>query len=516
MSAAGTRRWWAVGALILASLAVGVDVTILSLALPALATDLHASTGELQWFVSSYTLVFAAGMIPAGMLGDRFGRKRLLLIALAIFGLSSLAAAYASTSGAFIAARAVLGLGGAIIVPTILAMLPSLFAEEERRKAIGAVSAAAMLAYPIGPILGGWLLAHFWWGSVFLINVPVVVIALAATAAWLPESRTGRPRRLDLLGVLISSAGLVLLTYGVIEAGQHGWGGASAGVPIGAGMLALAAFAVWERRVGDPLVDLRLFRSARFTAGTALSTLINFTMFGILFALPQYFQAILGIGAMGSGIRLLPLIAGMVVGVSVADRLATLVGAKVAVAAGFVVLACGLFIGATTDQHSGSAQTATWTAVYGLGLGFVLPTAMDAALGALPPDSAGVGAAMSQALRTVGGSFGAAILGSVFNSGYHSRLHLAGLPADAARATRDSVFGGLQVARAAGSTELAEMVRTAFLHGLDVVLVVCGGLGLFGVLLALIWLPRHAHGQPVGRHERQPARLKDESAVGRG
>jgi DHA2 family multidrug resistance protein-like MFS transporter len=511
MSGLGARRWWAVGALVLAALAVGFDVTILSLALPALATDLHASTGELQWFVSSYTLVFAAGMIPAGMLGDRFGRKRLMLIALMIFGLSSLAAAYAPSSGAFIAARAVLGLGGAVIVPTILAMLPALFAEEERRKAIGAVSAAAMLAYPVGPILGGWLLGHFWWGSVFLINVPVVVIALVATAVWLPESRAERPRRLDLSGVLLSCGGLVLLTYGVIEAGQNGWGDVTAWAPILAGAVALAAFVGWERRVDEPLIDLRLFRSASFTAGTTLSTLINFTMFGILFAMPQYFQAILGTGAMGSGVRLLPLIAGMVVGVSVADRLATRAGAKISVGLGFALLAGALFVGATTDLGSGSGLASAWTAGYGLGLGLVLPTAMAAALSALPADSAGVGSALNQALRTVGGSFGAAILGSVFNSGYQGRLDLAGLPPAAARAARDSVFGGLQVARAMGSTSLADMVRAAFVHGLDVVLVACGGLGALGVVVALLWLPGHA--AAVGQDEQESAELKDESVV---
>src|SRR4051812_7531517 len=193
MKAVGARRWWAVGALVLAVLAVGFDVTILSLALPALATGLHASTSQLQWFVAAYTLVFAAAMIPGGMLGDRYGRKKMLLIALVVFGGSSLAAAYAPSAGAFVAARAVLGLGGAVILPMVLGVVPTLFAPDERRKAIAIVMASTMVGYPAGPIVGGWLLGHFWWGSVFLINVPMVILALVAAIAWLPESRSARP-----------------------------------------------------------------------------------------------------------------------------------------------------------------------------------------------------------------------------------------------------------------------------------------------------------------------------------
>ncbi|HEY7484852.1 MAG TPA: DHA2 family efflux MFS transporter permease subunit [Streptosporangiaceae bacterium] len=511
MTNSGARKWWTVSALVLATLAVGFDVTILSLALPALATDLHASTAELQWFVSAYTLVFAAGMIPAGMLGDRYGRKRLMLIALVIFGLSSLAAAYAPSSGAFIAARAVLGLGAAILLPMNLALLPVLFPEEERRKAIAAVAGAALLAYPIGPILGGWLLNHFWWGSVFLINVPVVILGILAVAAWLPETRAERPRRLDLPGVLISSAGLAVLTYGVIEAGQNGWGDLAVTTSIAAGFVALAVFVAWERRTAEPLVDLALFRSAGFTAGTTLGIVINFTMFGVLFAMPQYFQGILGTDAMGSGIRLLPLVAGLIVGVSVADRLARALGAKAAAGIGFALLAGGLFAGATTGVASGTGLAAAWFAVYGLGLGLALPTAMDAALGALPKDGEGVGSAVNQSLRTVGGSFGAAILGSVLNSAYQGRLDLTGLPAGAAHAARDSVFGGLSVARALRSSSLADAVRAAFVHGLDVILVACGVLGVLGMVLAVLWLPRRA--ATVGQGEREPAESEHGAAV---
>ncbi|MGW2231378.1 MFS transporter [Streptomyces formicae] len=503
----GARRWWAVGALVLASLVVGFDVTILSLALPVMADDLSANNVELQWFVTSYTLVFAAGMIPAGMLGDRYGRKKVLLGALVLFGAASLACAYATSPGTFIGARAVLGLGAALIMPTTLSLLPVMFSDEERPKAIGAVAGAAMLAYPLGPILGGYLLNHFWWGSVFLINVPVVILAFLAVSAWLPESRSKEAKRFDVGGLVFSSTGLAAMTYGVIQGGEKGWTDVTTLAPLLGGLLVLVVFVLWERRVADPLVDLSLFRSARFTTGTLLGTVINFTMFGVLFTMPQYYQAILGTDALGSGFRLLPMVGGLLVGVAVAPRLAKAIGPRAAVGLGLALLAAGLFYGATTDTGSGTGLAAAWTAVYGIGLGFALPTVMDAALGALSEDSAGVGSGVNQSIRTLGGSFGAAILGSILNSGYRGGLDLGGLPERAQDAVEESVFGGLAVARATHSSSLADSVSAAFVHGLDVVLVVSGALGLLGVLIAVVWLPRR-----VGRSAAQNAESEHEAA----
>lgn len=497
------RRWWALGALVLTSLAVGFDVTILNLALPSMASDLHASNAELQWFVIVYTLVLAAGMIPAGMLGDRFGRKKTLMIALVIFGISSLAAAYAPSSGAFIAARAALGLGAALMMPTMLALIPTMFAAEERPKAIGTLASASLLAFPIGPLLGGWLLNHFWWGSVFLINIPVVVLACFAVAAWLPESASQGGRRIDVGGLILSSVALAALTYGLIEIGEQGWTDTAALGPIAGGVVVLAVFALWERRVSEPLVDLSLFNNARFTAGTALATVANFTLFGVLFVLPQYFQAIMGADAMGSSLRLLPLIGGLLVGMSTAGKVGTMIGAKLAAALGFVLLAGALFWGAATRTDSGMALAAGWTVLYGLGLGFALPTVMNAALSALAPASAGVGAGVNQSIRTLGGSFGAAILGSILASAYRS-----GVPAQAG----ESVFAGLAYARSAGSAPLADAVRTAFVDGMSAVLITSGGLGLAGLFIALAWLPGSAKPARSGAAPAEPASVPDRGA----
>src|SRR5712691_9362369 len=291
------RRWWALAALSLSVLVVALDLFVLSLALPTLSADLHASSSDLQWFVVAYSLVLAAALLPAGMLGDRIGRKKILLVALAVFGVASLACAYSRSAGELIAARAVLGVAAAVILPMALAALPVMFSAEERPRAIAAVGGATFLGYPIGPILGGWLLDHFWWGSVFLINIPVVAIAVAAVALLMPESCGERRQRVDFIGIVVSGVGLTSLTYGLIKAGGDGWTDQTAVTAMAAGAAVLVAFIGWERWVSRPraagragaraertllpLVDLGLFRSAGFTWGTTLSTLVSFALFGL-------------------------------------------------------------------------------------------------------------------------------------------------------------------------------------------------------------------------------------------
>src|SRR5216683_2897743 len=498
MVASGTRRWWALIAIAASVLVVGLDLTVLNLALPTIAGDLHASTGDLQWFASAYSLVLAAAVLPAGLLGDRFGRKRLLIAALILFGVSSAACAYANSAGALIAARAVLGLGAAAIMPLSLAILPVLFAPEERQKAIAIMASATFISFPIGPLVGGWLLDNFWWGSVFLINVPVVVIALIAVVTLMPESRSERRPGVDGAGVVLSSLGLTGLTYGFIKAGQDGWGNATALATIIGGAAVLLSFVAWERLMTrraaereaaggwarQPLVQLSLFRSRGFTWGTILVTMVTFAMFGILFAMPQYFQDVRGVNALGSGVRLLPFIGGMLVGMISGTRLAAtrksadgrpgspLADVKVLVAAGFVVVAAGL--------------------------GLAMPTAMNAALGALTAERSGAGSALITAMRQVGATIGVAILGTVLNSAYRGHLDVAGLPATAAGAARASVSAGVQMAHTLGSPALLGSVRVAFVHGMDIMLWACGGIALTSALLALAFLPRRAAASAAG------------------
>ena len=490
VAASANRRWWALGALALAVLAVGVDGTVLSVALPTLSKALHASESDLQWFSSGYFLVLAAAMLPAGLLGDRYGRKKVLLVSLVLFGVGSAGCAYSRSVGEFMAARVLVGLAGAGLIVMALSVLTVLFSKGERPKAVGIISAATFVAFPIGPILGGWLLTNYWWGWVFLINVPVVVVALVAVVALVPESRASERPGLDFVGVAASAAGLVVLTYGLIKAGQEGWGNVYALAMMVGGVALLVGFFAWERRLtrrpgGQPLLDLTLFGSASFTWGVILSMFPIVAMLGILFTMPQYFQGVLGTNAMGSGLRLLPLVGGLMVGAVPAARVVRLVGAKVAVAAGFVLLAVGLFLGSTMSVGSSGLFVAVWMAVAGLGTGIAMATAMSAALVELSEEKSGVGSGVMQAVNKTGAPLGIAILGSVLSAGYLARLDLVGLPAAAVAAVRQSVFGGVAVAHKLHSPALLTSVQRAFVHGMDMALLVSAGIALAGVVLTV-------------------------------
>jgi EmrB/QacA subfamily drug resistance transporter len=492
------RKWWVLGALSFGLLAVGLDMTVLNVALPTLAVDLHASTGQLQWFANAYNLVLAAALLPAGMLGDRYGRKKFLLLALVLFGAASLGCAYADTSEMLIVMRAALGLGAAFLIPLSMSALPVLFAEKERTKATTIWASANMLGIPLGPIVGGWLLKHYAWGSVFLINLPFVAVALIAVTALMPESRSADRPRLDPIGIATSSAGLAGVTYGVTRIGEQGWEDAPAWIALGAGLLILAAFVLWQKRTSHPLIDLSLFGSMRFTWGALLATLANFAIFGLLFALPQFLQAVGNVDTFGTGLRLLPLIGGLIVGAKASDRLISVIGSKLNAAAGFAVIAAGLLIGTATDAQSGYGYVAVWISVTGVGLGLALPTTMDAALGVLSAERSGVGSALIMALRQVGGVIGVAILGSTLNYNYRHGLHLDGLPDAVAGTVRQSVTAGVAVARKLHSQPLLDTVVHAFVHGMATMLWVCGGIAILGTFLTLIFLPRHAHRPETG------------------
>lgn len=495
MNNSGNRKWWALVAIVLSVLAVGLDATIINVALPTLATHLHASTGQLQWIADAYNLVFAAMLLPAGLLGDRYGRKRMLLIALVLFGLASLGCAFAPSADWLILARALLGIGGAFLIPLSMAAIPLLFSEQERPRAMGLWLVANAVSFPIGPIFGGWLLSNFWWGAAFLINVPVVVLAVIATALLLPESRSAERPHLDVGGVLSSSLGLVGVIYAVIEAGEKGWGDLGTLLSLAGGTLMLALFVAWQLHrarggAGRSLVDLALFRSPSFTWGTILATLLSFAMFGVLFAMPQYFQAVSGTDALGAGLRILPIVGGLLVGAKAGERLASVIGTKLLIALGFAIMTAGLWVGARTGMDSGDGFALAWIGAVGTGLGFAMPATMNAALGALSAERSGVGSALIQAIRQAGGAIGIALLGAVHHAAYRDRLGELALPAQAAEAVRKSAFAGIAIAHRLGLPTLRETVRAAFVHGMDAMLGVCGGLMVMGVFLALAFLPR--------------------------
>jgi MFS transporter, DHA2 family, multidrug resistance protein len=490
-----SKKWWALGAVFVTILCVGVDSTVLSVALPTLAKSLHASETHLQWFSSGYFLVLAAAMLPAGVLGDRYGHKRVFLISLALFAMGSAGCAYSTTVTEFMAARVVLGLAGAGVIVMAISSLTVLFDKEERPKAVGILGAGNFLAMPIGPILGGWLLTNYWWGWVFLINVPIAAIGFVAAFALLPEFRAEKKPAFDLPGMTASAAGLVALTYGLIKAGQNGWSDPGALLAILVGIAIVVGFLAWERRLtqrlgGRPLLDMTLFSSASFTWGAIFAALSFLALIGVLFTMPQYFQGVLGTTAMGSGLRLLPLVAGVLIGAVPAAVIAKFVGAKLAVAAGFALLAVGLAVGAATSADSSSVFVAVWMVIVGAGMGLALATSTSAALVELSPEQSGVGSGVVEAIDEVGGPLGIAILGSVVGAGYIAHLKLSHLSAPAATAARQSVFGGVAVAQRLHSTVLLESVRTAFVQGMHMAFLVSVGIALVGAALALMFLPK--------------------------
>lgn len=490
MSTRHQGRWLALVALGLSLLAVGLDMTVLNTALPTLAADLHASSSTLQWFVDGYNLVLAAAVLPAGLLGDRWGRRRMLTIGLLVFAAGSVFCALAATSAELIAARVVLGLGAALLMPLSLSMLAVLFEPAERQRAIAAVSMFQMVGIPLGPIIAGTILQHFAWGWVFAVNVPLSLVALVATRTLMPESR-GHSAPVDGVGIVLSSAGLVALTYGLIEGPSRGWTSLQLLGPVLAGTAFLAVLAVLEQRVAHPLLDLSLFRSRSFTSGAVTATVVTFAMFGTLFILPQLFQAVQGADALGTGLRSLPLLAGVIVGFQAAKQMIARSGVTGTLVTGFAAIALGSVLGTGTGVDSGFGFVAAWSAVVGLGLGLNLPTAMTVALHALSAQRAGIGSAMLLALRQFGSVLGVAVLGSVLTAAYH-----AGLPPHTDPAVLVSPTAGVALAQHLDAPVLLQQVRSAFTGGMALTLWICAAVAALGILLTLLM---REHSTPLGQ-----------------
>ncbi|CCK26513.1 integral membrane efflux protein [Streptomyces davaonensis JCM 4913] len=495
------HRWWALGVLSLSLLIIGLDTTILNIALSTLATDLDADNRDLQWITDSYILVFAGLLLPAGAFGDRFGRKRVLIAGLVVFGVASVWCAWAPSADSLILARALMGLGAAVVTPLSLSLVPVMFTEQERSRAIAVWSVGMMLGLPLGPLVGGWLLEHYWWGSVFLINVPFIAVALLAGGALVPETRDPAKPRVDYAGALLITVGLAALVFGIIEGPNEGWSdpliiGTLLG---GAGLV--VAFVLWERRAAQPLIDLSLFGNRRFTGATAVATAVSFTMFGVLFIVPQYLQVVLDNGTFGTGLRLLPLIVAFMLSAGVGDAMAKRLGPRATIAAGSVLLAGGLVYGAWSATTEGYGPIATAMTVMGLGLGLSLPTAMDVIVGELPENRTGTGVALTMAVRQVAAALGVALLGSLIASVYDDRVSSVAdeLGGEAGRIATDSVAGAAAVAaRLDPSTgeRLREAAFDGFTDALAVSFWVCAATALAGALAAAALLGRPRRRSP--------------------
>lgn len=488
------NSWLALIALALAALMIGLDATVLNVALPTLADDLHANTSELQWIVNAYVLLLAGAMLPAGVLGDRYGRRRLLQIGMLVFLIGSLGCALTSHIGVLIGMRAFMGLGAAIIMPIVLAMVPIMFNDEDRPRAVGAMTAALAIGVPLGPIVGGYLLNHFSWNSIFWINVPVGIIAMVAVATLVQESRAKDRPRLDVPGTLLSTAGIVALVYGFIEAPESGWTAPDTVFWIAAGCASLIGFVIWEARTKTALIDLSLFQNRRFTGGSIAMALLQFVMYGLLFTLPQYLQAVRGFDAFGTGLRLIPMMAGLLVAAGASKRILVHIGPRRGTVAGAIIAMISLLVLARITPDMNMAWIFVWLAVFGAGAGVTMTSSMDAVLGSLPQDQEGAGSAVSSTIRQLAGALGVAILGSMLFSIYRTGLDpalLSPLSAPEQGAVRDSIMGATQIAALRGTdgTALHHMASNSYTHAMAVLLIVSAIAGGVSAIAGGIVIP---------------------------
>jgi EmrB/QacA subfamily drug resistance transporter len=478
-------------------LIVSLDSTVLNVVLPTLVRKLHATTSELQWIVDAYALVFGGLLLVAGSLADRVGRKRTFLAGLLAFAAGSTWAAFSGTVGMLIAARASMGIGAALIMPSTLSIITNTFTEQgERQRALGFWSGTTGAGVALGPIVGGLLLAHFWWGSVFLINVPVALLGVLCAVPLVPDSRNPQAKRLDAGGSLLSITGLGLLLWAIIEAPVHGWSSALV-LGAGAGGLAvLAGFLTWERTSSHPMLNLRFFAARRFSAAIICNGLLAFGLYGALFVSTQLLQFQLGYTALQAGLRVLPAAGAIAVVAPLSTVLVRKVGAKLTVAAGLLVVAAGLW------QISGASVTTTYGGVVagmvmlGVGTGLVIPSATGAVMGSLPAAHTGVGSATNGSSMQVGGALGVAVIGSLLSTRYQHRITSTlapyHLPHAVEEAIRGSLGNALEVAKQIGGITgqlLAQFARAAFISGMDLGLFAATIVALAGALFALLALP---------------------------
>jgi EmrB/QacA subfamily drug resistance transporter len=491
-STAYQRRWWALAVLCLSLAVLGMDNTILNVTLPTLARDLGATGSQLQWIVDAYILVFAGLLLTMGALGDRYGRKLTLNAGLLVFMVGSAASAFAGSPQVLIAARAAMGIGAALIMPATLSIITNIFPPTERGRAIGVWAGVAGLGIILGPVIGGWLLEHLWWGSVFLVNLPVVALTIGAGRPLLPESRDPNATPLDPIGATLSIAALVTLVYGIIQAPEDGWTDPLILAAFAVAAVLSAAFIQWERRVQHPMLRMEFFRNPRFSAASGAIAMAFFALFGSVFLLTQHLQFVLGYTPLQAGVRILP-IAALIVAAPLAARLTERIGTKLVVAAGLLTVAGALWLLSTVQLGDGYGLVAGALALLGAGMGLTMAPATESIMGSLPLAKAGVGSAMNDTTRQVGGALGVAVLGSILAASYAAAIQpeLRGAPPSIAQTASDSIGAATSIAAQLGpqGQGLLEAARSAFLQGMGDALQVGAGAATLAALLVLLFLP---------------------------
>ncbi len=488
------RRWKTLGVLSLSLVIIGLDNTILNVALPTLQHEFDASPSKLQWMVDSYLLVFAGLLLVFGVLGDRFGRKRALQVGISIFGLASLGALVADSADQVIAVRAAMGVGAALIMPATLSIIANLFTGKERGKAIAIWAALAAVGIGLGPLTGGLLLEWFDWSSVFMVNVPFAAAALLLGIRYVPESRDPRPGSFDLPGAALSTAGFSLLVYAIIEAPGEGWTSGLILALLTASVVLLGAFLWWERRVDEPMLDLGFFRSTSFSVGTAAVSVAFFGLLGGIFALTQYLQFVHGYSAIEAGAIMSPIALGLMMGAGSSSKAAERLGVSRVVAVGLIGLAVMLALTTLWEPQTGAITLALWFFGLALAMGWVMAPATSAVVGAVPAAKSGVASATNTVARMVAGALGVAVVGSLVSSLYSNDVDgsLGALPPQAQAAAEDSVGAASAIAAqlpADAASSLLATVGDAFTQAMGVGLLVAAALAAATAVVVLRFLP---------------------------
>ena len=508
-----SKRWWTLGVLCLSLLIVFIGNSSLNVVIPTFSEKLHATTSQLQWVVASYSLVFAGMLFVAGALGDRFGRKGALQFGLVGLSAASVLASLSHTMPQLILWRAVMGGCAAFIMPSTLSILVNIFPAHERAKAIALWAGVAGSAGSLGPIASGWMLGHFWYGSVFLVGVPIMLTALVLGYFLVPKSKDPSESALDPVGAVLSMIGLSTLVFALIEAPEHGWGSVSTLTAFGLGAAVIAAFVYWERRVENPMLDIAYFKNPAFSVGTAGMILVFMSMFGVMFLFIQYFQLILGFKSLGAALRFLPIAPIMMVVSPMTPKLIARFGHNRTVAMGMTSLAFGFLLFSTIGVHTPYPLLVFFFVFVIGGIALTQSPMTAAIMSAVPPERAGAGSAMNDSTRELGSALGVAVMGSVAASQFasHFKPALAALsPADREAAGR-SLGGALLTAQHLGGRagELVTAAQHSFISGVHTASYMGAGLAALAAIAVLKLLPRHIdqHG-----HDTTPLEAFEEAA----